>query len=253
MLFVIREPKVTKAVASEHAPASLGHVLKSRNILVAMAALCCAMTGVFVLGALLPLYLTDYWRSARRRWASSCRRSVSAVSRAIRVAGAVQPGRPPPREHRRLRGNGRDALYLPRPRPAAARPVRRAVRCVVLHARAGVAAGPARWRPRPRPSAVSTSIGVVVGSARSSAAASRAAMGGFVAALWHPEHSVAADVRGHAGHRGQPAAEAAPAVLQRRMAAVQPGTGSGRAIAVRPWAGWAVRAGRRHRRLTSIG
>jgi len=60
MFIVIREPKVVKEVASEHAPASLGHVLKSRNILVAMLALCCAMTGVFVLGALLPLYLTDY-------------------------------------------------------------------------------------------------------------------------------------------------------------------------------------------------
>jgi predicted MFS family arabinose efflux permease len=35
-------------------------VLKSRNIRVAMVALFCAMTGVFVLGAMLPLYLTDY-------------------------------------------------------------------------------------------------------------------------------------------------------------------------------------------------
>src|SRR5437868_5505924 len=60
MFFVIREPKRTKEAVSEHAPASLGHVLRRRNILVAMAALCCAMTGVFVLGALLPLYLTDY-------------------------------------------------------------------------------------------------------------------------------------------------------------------------------------------------
>ncbi|WP_250475004.1 MFS transporter [Caballeronia sp. GAFFF1] len=60
MFFVIREPKVVEAVASEHAPASLGHVFKSRNILVAMLALCCAMTGVFVLGALMPLYLTGY-------------------------------------------------------------------------------------------------------------------------------------------------------------------------------------------------
>ncbi len=61
MFFVIREPKVTRRPGpSEHAPASLGHVLKNRNIIVAMGALCCAMTGVFVLGALLPLYLTGY-------------------------------------------------------------------------------------------------------------------------------------------------------------------------------------------------
>ncbi|WOD20397.1 MFS transporter [Paraburkholderia kirstenboschensis] len=61
MFFVIREPKATRRPGpSEHAPASLGHVLKNRNIVVAMGALCCAMTGVFVLGALLPLYLTGY-------------------------------------------------------------------------------------------------------------------------------------------------------------------------------------------------
>jgi predicted MFS family arabinose efflux permease len=60
MFYVIREPKVTPKVASEETPASLGHVLKSRNIIAAMGAPCCAMTGVFVLGALLPLYLTGY-------------------------------------------------------------------------------------------------------------------------------------------------------------------------------------------------
>jgi predicted MFS family arabinose efflux permease len=60
LFFVIREPKVVQEVASEQGAVSLGHVLKSRNILVAMLALCCAMTGVFVLSALLPLYLTSY-------------------------------------------------------------------------------------------------------------------------------------------------------------------------------------------------
>lgn len=46
-----------------HAPHERGNwraVFKSRNIPVAMVALFCAMTGVFVLGAMLPLYLTDY-------------------------------------------------------------------------------------------------------------------------------------------------------------------------------------------------
>ncbi|OLL31781.1 MFS transporter [Burkholderia sp. SRS-W-2-2016] len=74
MYFVIREPKAAAdapARASAHggshssaaAPAARGNwrdVLKSRNIPVAMAALFCAMTGVFVLGAMLPLYLTEY-------------------------------------------------------------------------------------------------------------------------------------------------------------------------------------------------
>ncbi|MCC8395800.1 MFS transporter [Paraburkholderia sp. MMS20-SJTR3] len=81
MYFVIREPKAAAkpaadpaakpaARASAHgaahgaaASAERGNwrdVLKSRNIPVAMAALFCAMTGVFVLGAMLPLYLTEY-------------------------------------------------------------------------------------------------------------------------------------------------------------------------------------------------
>ncbi|NML31920.1 MFS transporter [Paraburkholderia antibiotica] len=78
MFFVIREPKAASGTASTSAPhgapqhtahaangttAPRGNwrdVLKSRNIPVAMAALFCAMTGVFVLGAMLPLYLTEY-------------------------------------------------------------------------------------------------------------------------------------------------------------------------------------------------
>ncbi|RZF24708.1 MFS transporter [Paraburkholderia sp. UYCP14C] len=65
MYFVIREPRVAPQAAPKRAtrPAERGNwraVLKSRNIPVAMAALFCAMTGVFVLGAMLPLYLTEY-------------------------------------------------------------------------------------------------------------------------------------------------------------------------------------------------
>ncbi|SAK86855.1 major facilitator transporter [Caballeronia hypogeia] len=65
MYFVIREPRPADepAVAARQARHERGHwrdVFKSRNIPVAMAALFCAMTGVFVLGAMLPLYLTDY-------------------------------------------------------------------------------------------------------------------------------------------------------------------------------------------------
>ncbi|WP_061134466.1 MFS transporter [Caballeronia fortuita] len=68
MYFVIREPRAiepesTVPQARGHAHASQGNwrdVFKSRNIPIAMIALFCAMTGVFVLGAMLPLYLTDY-------------------------------------------------------------------------------------------------------------------------------------------------------------------------------------------------
>ena len=67
MYRVIREPKPESSVEIKQAntPTQKTHgnwrdVLKSRNIPVAMVALFCAMTGVFVLGAMLPLYLTDY-------------------------------------------------------------------------------------------------------------------------------------------------------------------------------------------------
>ncbi|WP_250503687.1 MFS transporter [Caballeronia sp. AZ7_KS35] len=59
MFFVIREPASAPA-QQQAAKGNWRDVLKSRNIRVAMVALFCAMTGVFVLGAMLPLYLTDY-------------------------------------------------------------------------------------------------------------------------------------------------------------------------------------------------
>ena len=65
MFRVIREPQSAPKPAAAAAPAQRERgnwraVLKSRNIPVAMAALFCAMTGVFVLGAMLPLYLTEH-------------------------------------------------------------------------------------------------------------------------------------------------------------------------------------------------
>ncbi|BAN26306.1 MFS transporter [Caballeronia insecticola] len=65
MYFVIREPKTevvqpTQLQTHHIARGNWRDVLKSRNIRVAMVALFCAMTGVFVLGAMLPLYLTEY-------------------------------------------------------------------------------------------------------------------------------------------------------------------------------------------------
>ncbi|TDG09889.1 MFS transporter [Paraburkholderia guartelaensis] len=65
MYRVIREPQdaLARNAGASAAKAERGHwrdVIRSRNIPVAMVALFCAMTGVFVLGAMLPLYLTQY-------------------------------------------------------------------------------------------------------------------------------------------------------------------------------------------------
>ena len=61
MFFVIRE--APKKTVESHAPAEKPRymeIFKSRNIVLSMLALFCAMTGVFVLSAMLPNYLTDY-------------------------------------------------------------------------------------------------------------------------------------------------------------------------------------------------
>ncbi|MBB5458015.1 hypothetical protein HDG33_001658 [Paraburkholderia sp. Cpub6] len=88
MFFVIREPKASPQ-ATPKRPRCLAErgnwrdVLKSRNIPIAMAALFCAMTGVFVLGAMLPLYLTEYLSLDTQRMgvvvssASACHRHKS--------------------------------------------------------------------------------------------------------------------------------------------------------------------------------
>ncbi len=64
MYFVIRDPDKIPAKAREaHEPVPQGswtQVLKNRNILLSMAALFCAMTGVFVLSGMLPIYLIEY-------------------------------------------------------------------------------------------------------------------------------------------------------------------------------------------------
>jgi predicted MFS family arabinose efflux permease len=61
MVVIIREPKsAPRQAAVQRQHNSWRAVLKSRNIPVAMVALFCAMTGVFVLGAMLPLYLTEH-------------------------------------------------------------------------------------------------------------------------------------------------------------------------------------------------
>ena len=64
MYFVIREP-LNRAAAGRGNPhaapkGNWSEVLKSRNIVLSMAALFCAMTGVFVLSGMLSIYLTAY-------------------------------------------------------------------------------------------------------------------------------------------------------------------------------------------------
>jgi predicted MFS family arabinose efflux permease len=60
--FVIREPAASTAHAPGHAPtrAPMSQIFKHRNVPLAMVTLLCAMTGVFVLSAVMPNYLVDY-------------------------------------------------------------------------------------------------------------------------------------------------------------------------------------------------
>jgi MFS family permease len=63
LYFHLREPKDTQAgalIGAAHAPSgSWLEVLKTQNIVVCMLALLCAMACVFVLGAMVPIYLTN--------------------------------------------------------------------------------------------------------------------------------------------------------------------------------------------------
>jgi predicted MFS family arabinose efflux permease len=60
--FVIREPAASTARAAGHAPtrAPMSRIFKHRNVPLSMVTLLCAMTGVFVLSAVMPNYLVDY-------------------------------------------------------------------------------------------------------------------------------------------------------------------------------------------------
>jgi len=61
MFFIIRDPQKKMVLAHEPQPRGRwADIFKSRNIVLSMFALFCAMTGVFVLSAMLPNYLIDY-------------------------------------------------------------------------------------------------------------------------------------------------------------------------------------------------
>ena len=59
---IIREPEHFREAARGAEEHRWAEVVRSRNVVLAMLALLCAMTGVFVLGAMMPNYLLDYLR-----------------------------------------------------------------------------------------------------------------------------------------------------------------------------------------------
>ncbi|MDX3905326.1 MAG: MFS transporter [Pigmentiphaga sp.] len=63
MYKVIREPRAGALAGLPAAPAaslSWRELLRRRNLLLAVGSMLCAMTGIFVVGAMVPNYLTDY-------------------------------------------------------------------------------------------------------------------------------------------------------------------------------------------------
>ncbi len=61
MWFIIREPDTIDSGSGPHAPrGSFADVFKHRNVALAMLTLMCAMAGIFVLAAMMPVYLQVY-------------------------------------------------------------------------------------------------------------------------------------------------------------------------------------------------
>ncbi len=68
MWVTIRDSRgVSSSTVAAQDRAPLSQVFRHRNVLLAMAALLCAMTGVFVLSAITPSYLTDFLRLPSRQ------------------------------------------------------------------------------------------------------------------------------------------------------------------------------------------
>jgi MFS family permease len=232
MYRVIREPQgaVTQAAgAHAHAPAHAaqrGHwrdVIRSRNIPVAMVALFCAMTGVFVLGAMLPLYLTQYLALDTQR--------MGIVASAIGFGGFVgQFGLPGlsdllGRRVASVIGFVGTAVMLIVFRGLGAQPVEL---FAVLFAASfftlglvSLLSGPVATEAAP-PGMISTSIGLVVGAGEIFGGGIAPALAGFVAAhfgiqniLWLPIGAVMLGVVVSLLLK-----ETAPARLRRREAAM---------------------------------
>ena len=74
LFLVLREPKDTQGGAAVGAVAhgssgnaGYGQVIKNKNIVLCMLSLMCAMACIFVLGGMLPSYLTDYLRLTQQQ------------------------------------------------------------------------------------------------------------------------------------------------------------------------------------------
>jgi predicted MFS family arabinose efflux permease len=184
MFVVIREPSQRQqpAAGQEAAKGRWSEVFKSRNIVVAMIALFCAMTGVFVLGAMLPLYLTQYLGLSTQ--------SMGFVASAIGFGGFVgQFGLPGlsdlfGRRAAGLIGFAGTAVTLFVFRGLGAQPV---MLFVVLFVTAfftlglvSLLSGPIATEAAPA-GLVSTSIGVVVGAGEIFGGGIAPALAGFVA------------------------------------------------------------------------
>ena len=60
MFFIVREPAGPPAGSTPVARASFTDLFRHRNVPLAMLTLMCAMGGIFVMGAMMPSYLTDF-------------------------------------------------------------------------------------------------------------------------------------------------------------------------------------------------
>jgi predicted MFS family arabinose efflux permease len=83
MWFIIREPSDLAALRGADAPrrAPVSELFKHRNVPLAMVTLLCAMTGIFVLSAMMPNYLVDYLKLSQPQ--------MGFVTSAIGFGGAL--------------------------------------------------------------------------------------------------------------------------------------------------------------------
>jgi len=83
MWFIVREPAKLASERGAGAPqrAPLSQIFKHRNLPLAMLTLMCAMTGIFVLGAMMPSYLVDYLKLSDSQ--------AAVISSAIGFGGAL--------------------------------------------------------------------------------------------------------------------------------------------------------------------
>jgi len=80
MFFLVREPDLHPDVAAVARP-SFGDLFRHRNVPLAMLTLMCAMGGIFVMGAMMPNYLTDYLHLSVQQ--------MGIVTSAIGFGGAI--------------------------------------------------------------------------------------------------------------------------------------------------------------------